>query len=272
MSLTNTYENAILKKLTGNEGDSWEKPTSLRLQLYTSAPGENGDVGGAVSLVAPYVVLGTYGSSPNAVSAINGFGTGDKTRTYIPTTEKFDFSATTSGDVVAIGLVNEANSVIWTEMLTGTAVRTYQDIDQLHLTKIVFGLTGSALCKDLCRLILNHIFVPGATNKFNEINQTYIAFYDGDPGFDGTGGTEIGDRERMEAADWTVSNGTASNTAKISHTMHAAGNVTHVALWKNATVSTADEIYWRGALLSPQALRVNDILVIKPGQLALAID
>jgi len=272
MSLTNFYENAILKKLTGTEGDSWEKPVSLRLQLYTIAPGENGDVGGAVSLTTPYVVLGTYGSSPNAVSAINSFSSGDKSRTYIPTTEKFDFSAATSGNVVAIGLVNEANSVIWTEMLTGTAVRTYQDIDQLYLTKVVFGLTGSALCKDLCRLILDHIFVPGATNKFNEIDQTWIAFYDGDPGFEGTGGNEIGERYRMLAADWTVSNGTAYNATKISIDMKAAGNVTHVALRKNATVSTADEIYWRGALLSPQALRVNDLLVIKPGQLALAID
>ena len=269
MSLTNTYENAILNKLTGNEGDSWEKPESLRLQLYTSAPGENGDVGGLVSVTTPYVVLGTYDTTTTS----NTFNVGPFSATYIPTSsEKFDFADTTSGDVTAIGLCDESDSVIWTEMLTGTAIRTYQDIDQLYLTKVVFGLTGTALCVDLCRLILNHLFIPGATFKFNEISQTYLAFYNGDPGFNGSDAPEVGSRFPMSDSDWTVANGTAYNTDKISHTMTSAGNVTHVALRKDATVSGSDEIYWRGALLSPQVLRANDLLVIKPGQLALAID
>lgn len=317
MSFTNDIETKILKKLTGQEvtvnssgqpvGSSWTRPKDvpsgnskknkkLQLKLFMSSPGENGETTGAVTtnlFITPYsqfeigqysVVFKSYGggSVPNPLPT-------DK-----DTWQMFYFGvpgapAETPSEVTSIALCDAADNVIWSEALIGSAVRKYRNVDSLRLVKITFGFTGNAICRDLASAIFNHIFSDSSSTGWNEISQTYLTFYQGDPGFDGTGGLEVGTRIGLgeksatnsdgssqgpdTANDWTISNGTASNTEQIVATFDREATVTHVALRGAPSAGQAsDLIYWRGPLLSPQRLAANDNLAILPGQLALSID
>lgn len=298
MSLTNDIETKILKKLTGLErtgtpqsGTVWAKPSSiaggqpsaaannlLHLKLFTTPPGETGEKGGAVAtnlFTIPFEDI--HPATPTAVTytppGITNPPPADDNKKY------FVFSdEETSGNVTSIGLCDSNGDVIWSESLAGSAVRKYREIDQLRLTKITFGLTGSAICVDLADRILKHIFTN--TYTFNEINNTYLAFYDGDPGFFGnSGANEQGTRAELGANTsdsdntWEIANGTASNVDTITHNFASEARVTHVAIRGAATSGQVpDPIFWRGPLLSPQKLQANDTLAIRPGQLALSID
>lgn len=302
MSLTNTYETYILKKLTGLEkvglaqtGTAWPRPKDittgnatlsgkLQLKLFTTPPGESGDTSGVVT-------TNTF------ITPFEQYSLGANSAVFVPITNPnplpasssawqfFDFGVVpgspeeTSADVTSIGLCDANGAVIWSEALTGSAVRKYKSIDQLKLTRITFGFSGNAICKDLASGILNHIFTSAPANTFPELSRTYLTFYNGDPGFNGTDATEQGTRVALGELDqdrdnsWTVSGGTASNTNRILHVFTTPATVTHVAL-RGAPASGEgdDKIYWRGPLLSPQKLEASDTLAILPGQLALSID
>jgi hypothetical protein len=298
MSLTNTYETYILKKLTGLEkvglaqsGTAWPRPKDvtsgnvktsgkLQLKLFTSAPGEAGDTAGVVTtnlFITPY---GQYSIGANSAVFVPQFP--NPLPTDVDQYQFFDFgngAQETAADVTSIGLCDANGSVIWSESLSGSAVRKYKNIDQLKLTRITFGFSGNAICKDLATYILNHIFTDAVANTFPELSRTYLTFYNGDPGFNGTDATEQGTRLALGELDqdrdnsWTVSGGTASNTNRILHSFSTPATVTHVALrGASASGEGDDKIYWRGPLLSPQKLEASDTLAILPGQLALSID
>lgn len=307
MSFTNDIETKILKKLTGQEitinqsgqpvGTAWQRPRDvesgnaklnkkLQLKLFTTPPGENGDTAGAVLtnlFITPYsnFEIGDYSV---VFKSYNGGSVPNPLPTDKDAWQMFYFGvpgapAETASEVTAIALCNAANQVIWSEALVGSAVRKYRNVDTLRLTKITFGFTGNAICRDLAAAIFGHIFSDASNTGFNEISQTYLTFYNGDPGFNGTNGQEVGTRIGLgetnadTSNDWTIADGTASNTNSIVATFDREATVTHVAL-RGAPVAGAsnDSIYWRGPLLNPQKLAANDNLAILPGQLALSID
>ena len=280
MSFTNTYETLILDRLTGSNS-TWTKPSAsggtLKLHLFTTNPGETGDISGLVSTNSDSGLTLNY----------DNFYFRTQSVTYAPTiNEYFTFTGISGGEtaneVVAIGLCYSgtltSSKVIWTESLEGSAVRKYKDVDQLHLSKIVFGLNGTALGKDLCQAVLDHIFASSSGRSFVRVANSYLAFYDGDPGIEGNLANEVGPRVAMlpvtdAASSWTVSSGVASNTNTLTATFSEIADVTHIALRSGSSKGqNPDAIYWRGPLLSPQRVEANDILAIRPGQLALAID
>lgn len=281
MSLTNRYETLILNRLVGDTTSTWTKPSSgggtLKLHLFTTNPGETGDVSGLVTTNQGGLTLAYSRFIP----------TNSQSRTYTPDgSEYFNFTGVSGGEtaneVVAIGLCYsgalDSTKVIWTESLEGSAVRKYKDVDQLRLSKIVFGLNGTALGADLCSAVLDHIFVESSGNSFVPVTSSYLVFYDGDPGINGTDANPIGARVRMlpvtdANSSWTVSGGVVSNTNSLTASFNETADITHIALRSApSNGQSGDKIYWRGPLLSPQRVEVDDILAIRAGQLALAID
>ena len=275
MSLTNTYENNVLKKLLGQ--DTWTTiSANLKLRVFSVSPGEDGNSSNVVGSSSP---LGTFKIEGNRVATSSS-------------SRQIDFTST--GSVVALALCESDGTPIWYEEITGTARRTYSNGDSLVMPKISFGFAGSAVASGLTNAILDQLFNSGRNPGFwptqtvignDSTAGLYLALYDGDPGFDGNSGSEVGPGTRSKVYfresgswNWTISNNIAYNAKQLvvggpSNKFPSECRVTHMALRSgDKNGSSLDYIYWRGALLSPQYMRPDDKFIVEPGQLTLALD
>jgi hypothetical protein len=277
MSLTNTYETKVLKKLLGQ--DTWTTTSAnLKLKVFSVSPGEDGTGTAIANIFVPpnstSTSIGSFQIEGNRVASSVG-------------SRQVNFTANANGSIVALALCDGDNP-IWYEEITGTARRTYSSGDSLLMSKISFGFAGSAVASGLTNAILDQVFKSSATaytSSYWPTDGLRLALYDGDPGFDGKNGTEVGPQTRVyiqhstnSVNAWTVDNNIAYNANQIivgdtGNQFPSECRVTHMALRSGSSRTAAtDSIYWRGALLSPQYMRPSDKFIVEPGQLTIALD
>ena len=107
----------------------------------------------------------------------------------------------------------------------------------------------------------------------------HVALFNGDPGEDGTTGTEITNtirgtttRSNLAVAGLTVTANRVSNTAAHVVTAAASGGATatHVAIFTTATGTT--RLLFKGALSASKTINTGDEVRFDADQLALTVD
>jgi hypothetical protein len=96
----------------------------------------------------------------------------------------------------------------------------------------------------------------------------FVQLHTANPGEEGTSGVLAG-QARTAVTFGAPTNGVASNSAGVTISITAGGQITHISLWSASTGGTALAY---GALATARTVQSGDTLSIPVGQLSLTLD